>query len=209
MPENPVTPEAAPEVPPVTPVTPAPADDNPPGSDALGDAGKRALDAMKAERNAERDRRKALEAELEALRNPTDPAPAAEPVTPAQPSEADRKLNARIVRAEIKAAAAGKFADPDDALVYLKDKARSFKVDENGEVDTAEISSAIEDLLTRKPHLAAKSAPRFEGTADGGAAGREAGPSQLTREDLKGKSPEWIAKARAEGRLKTLLGHTT
>jgi hypothetical protein len=206
MPETPATPAAGPEVTPtpVTPAAPAPADDNPPGADALGDAGKRALDTMKAERNAERERRKAAEAELEALRNPK---PAADP---AEPSEADRKLNARIVRAEIKAAAAGKFADPDDALVYLKDKARSFKVDENGEVDPAAISAAITDLLTRKPHLAAKPVPpTFEGSADGGAAGREAGPSQLTREDLKGKSPEFIAKARAEGRLKTLLGHTT
>ncbi|MDX3550976.1 hypothetical protein PV729_04185 [Streptomyces europaeiscabiei] len=153
---------------------------------------------MKTERNAERDRRKALEAELAALR-----APAAEPVTPAGPSEADRKLNARIVRAEVKAAATGKFADPADALAFLD--LTTFEVSEDGEVDGTKLSAAIEDLLTRKPHLAAKPQPRFQGSGDGGAA-RNGGGSQLTREELKGMSPDAIQRARAEGRLNKVLG---
>jgi hypothetical protein len=148
---------------------------------------------MKAERNAERDRRKAAEARLADLESSATVA-----------ADADRKLNARIVRAEIKAAATGKLVDPSDALVYLD--VSQFEVSEDGEVDSTKLTAAIEDLLTRKPHLGAKPEKRFQGSGDGGATGREAGPAQLTRADLKGKSPEWIAKAKAEGRLKNLLG---
>lgn len=212
MPETPATPaEAAPATGPAATPDTAPAtgpEVTPEGEAALGDPGKKALDAMKSKWHSERDRAAALEARLAELEG-AKPAKTPEPATEAaKPSDADRKLNARIIRAEIKAAAAGKFADPDDALVYLKDKSRSFKVDENGEVDPAEITSAIEDLLTRKPHLAASGRPRFQGSGDGGAAGREAGPSQLTRADLKGKSPEWVAEAKAQGRLNKLLGIT-
>ncbi|MGW5639631.1 hypothetical protein [Streptomyces sp. NPDC003832] len=199
MPENPTpaadgTPADGTEVTPPTPVAPAsgPTDDNPPGAEALGDAGKRALDAMKAQRNAERDQRKALEqriADLEAKQTAPDP-------------RADR----RIIRAELKAAAAGKFADITD--VFNNIDLAQFEVNEDGDVDASKLSAAIEDLLTRKPHLGTSKRPRFEGTGDGGAAGRESGPTQLTRADLKGKSAEWIAKAKAEGRLNTLLGIT-
>lgn len=183
---GPVTPAAAPPAngPAVTPV------DTVPGADALGDPGKRALDAMKTNWHTERDMRKALEqriADLEAAKSAPDP-----------------RADKRIIRAELKAAATGKFADVSDLFQNID--LDQFEVSEDGDVDPAKLTAAIEDLLTRKPHLAASKRPRFEGTADGGAAGRESGPSQLTRADLKGKSPEWIAKAKAEGRLNTLLG---
>ncbi|MFI8830541.1 hypothetical protein ACIGPN_05885 [Streptomyces afghaniensis] len=167
-----------------------PADDNPPGAEALGDPGKKALDAMKTNWHAERDKRKELEqriADLEAAKSAPDP-------------RADR----RIIRAELKAAAAGKFADVSD--LFQNVDLDQFEVNEDGEVDASKLTAAIEDVLARKPHLAASKRPKFEGKADGGAAGRESGPSQLTRADLKGKSPEWIAKAKSEGRLNTLLG---
>lgn len=218
MPENATQPEgsasetapaATPEgsAPAITPESTAPSAGDPAGSDALGDAGKKALDAMKAQRNAERDRRKALEAELAELKAPK-PAEGAQPdveqIKAQAAREAQGKANARVLRSEIKAAAAGKFADPADALAFLD--VSKFEVDENGDVDADEIKDAIDDLLTRKPHLGAKSAPRFQGTGDGGASGRESGPKQLTRAELQGKSPEWIAKAKADGRLNKLLG---
>jgi hypothetical protein len=198
MPENPTTPETAPANGPVEGAAPAaPANgpavtpaDNPPGADALGDPGKKALDAMKTNWHTERDMRKALEqriADLEAAKSAPDP-------------RADR----RIIRAELKAAASGKFADVSD--VFQNIELDQFEVNEDGEVDATKLNAAIEDLLTRKPHLGSSKRPRFEGTADGGATGRESGPSQLTRADLRGKSPEWIAKAKAEGRLNNLLG---
>lgn len=180
---------------------------DPEGSDALGDAGKKALDAMKTRWKSERETRRKLEEELEALRAPksgdTDQ-PDAKEIKRQATREANAKANARILRSEIKAAAAGKLADPADALAYLDPSA--FEVDENGDVDASELADAIEDLLTRKPYLAATARPRFQGTADGGAARKASGPAQLTREDLKGMSPQAIVKAKAEGRLKTLLG---
>jgi hypothetical protein len=178
------------------------------GTDALGDAGKKALDSMKSRWKAERDARRKLEEELEGLKVPkptgdNDQADAAE-IKRQATRDANAKANARILRSEIKAAAAGKLADPSDALAYLDPAA--FEVDANGDVDAEELADAIEDLLTRKPYLGATSRPRFQGTGDGGAARKASGPSQLTRQDLKSMSPEAIVKAKREGRLKTVLG---
>ena len=180
----------------------------PEGADALGDAGKKALDAMKARWKTERDSRRKLEEELEALRAPkptgNDDQPDAAEIKRQATREANAKANARIIRSEIKAAAAGKLADPSDALAYLDPSA--FELNADGDVDAEELADAIEDLLTRKPYLAATTRPRFQGTGDGGAARKASGPSQLSRQDLKGMSPEAIVKAKAEGRLKDLLG---
>lgn len=179
------------------------------GTDDLGDPGKRALDSMKGKWHAERDKRRALEAQL-AERETPKPTEGAQPDADAIRREAAReateKANARILRSEIKAAATGKLADPKDALVYLKDQMSSFEVDENGDVDPEEISAAITELLTLKPYLAANGRPRFQGTGDGGAARKPSGPAQLTRADLKGMTPDQIHKAKAEGRLNTVLG---
>lgn len=187
--------------------TPAGTDEgDPAGADQLGDAGKKALDAMKAQRNTEREKRRALEAELEALKAPKpsdDGQPDAEAIRAEAAREANAKANARILKSEIKAAAAGKLADPKDALVHLD--LSSFEVDADGNVDAEDISDAIADLLTRKPYLAANGRPVFQGSGDGGAARKASGPSQLTRQDLQGMSPQEIHKAKAEGRLKDLL----
>lgn len=173
--------------------------------DALGDAGKKALDSMKGKWHAERDKRRELEARIAALESaPKEGETETPDAIKAQVTrEAMTKANARIVRSEIKAAAAGKLADPADAFAFI-DPAK-FEVDENGDVDADEISDAIEELLTRKPHLAATARPRFQGSGDGGAARKATGPTQLTREELSKMSPEAIVKAKAEGRLKNLL----
>jgi hypothetical protein len=181
------------------------------GTEALGDAGKKALDSMKSRWKAERDARRKLEEELEGLKAPkptgnTDQPDAAE-IKRQATRDANAKANARILRSEVKAAAAGKLADPSDAIALLDLSA--FEVDANGDVDPEEIADAIEDLLTRKPHLAATARPRFQGTGDGGAARKASGPSQLTRQDLKGMSPAAINKARLDGRLNKVLGITT
>lgn len=188
--------------------TPDAVEAQPEGTDALGDAGKKALDSMKARWKSERDARRKMEEELAALRAPksSDSAdqPDADSIRSEAAREANAKANARILRSEIKAAAAGKLADPSDAFAYLDPS--TFEVDENGDVDAGEISEAIEDLLTRKPYLAATARPRFQGSGDGGAARKASGPSQLSRQDLKSMSPEAIVKAKADGRLKTVLG---
>jgi hypothetical protein len=181
-------------------------DATPEGADALGDAGKRALDSMKAKWKTERDQRRELERKLAESAAPasTDETPDLEAVKSQAASEAMAKANARILRSEIKAAAAGKFADVSDALLNLD--LTAFEVDENGDVDADEIADAIQEVLTRKPHLAASKAKRFQGTGDGGAARKAAGPSQLTSDDLRGMTPAQIVKAKADGRLNSILG---
>lgn len=182
-------------------------DADPEGSDALGDAGKKALDSMKSRFKSERDKRRDLErrlAELEAAKASGDSDPQdADQIRAQVEREALAKANTRIIRSELKAAAAGKLADPTDALVYLDPS--SFEVDADGNVDADELQEAIDDLLTRKPYLAATGRPRFQGSGDGGAARKASGPSQLTREDLKSMSPADIVKAKREGRLKKIL----
>lgn len=114
------------------------------------------------------------------------------------------RANERILKAEIRAAAAGKLEDPDDALSFLD--LSSFEVGEDGDVDTDAIARAVEDLVKAKPYLAAKGGRRFQGTADGGARNGLTKPSQLTRQDLRNMTAEEIVRAKAEGRLDDLLG---
>lgn len=180
---------------------------------ALGDAGKKAIDAMKAKWQKERDDRKRLQAELEALKKPKttkdDGTPDADAIRADAERAATAKVNERIIRTEVRAAATGKLHDPKDALAYLD--LSKFEVDEDGNVDESEIADAIDDLLKRKPYLGVTQGDekRFKGTADGGARGK-AGKPQLTEADVKklaaeGKHAE-IEQARVDGRLNELLG---
>lgn len=130
----------------------------PEGSDKLGDAGKKALDRMKAERAAARQeaataKREAAElarkvAEFED-RDKSD----LERAT-SRAEAADKRAEAaiaRAVRAEVKALARG-FADVDDALVNLGGQLANY-VDGDGGIDTEAIESDLAALLERKPHL--------------------------------------------------------
>jgi hypothetical protein len=182
-------------------------DTTPEGADSLGDAGKRALDSMKSKWKAERTQRQALERQIaEATATPAEGSetPDLDAIKRQAASEATAKANARILRSEIKAAAAGKFADVSDAILNID--LTAFEVDENGDVDADEIAAEIQAVLTRKPHLAAATAKRFQGTGDGGAARKASGPVQLTESDLDRMSPEQISKAKREGRLNKILG---
>ncbi len=172
------------------------------GDKPLGPAGEKALKAEKERRRAEAKRRRELEAELARLKGggeQGDP----DAIRREAAEAATAKANARIVRAEVRAAAAGKLADPKDALKFLD--LDQFEVDEDGEIDTDEIADAITDLITNKPYLAAQSGKRFQGTGDGGS--RNGGrPKQITsREELAKLSPAQRLKAHQEGRLKNLL----
>lgn len=181
-------------------------DADPEGADALGDPGKKALDAQKAKWKAERDRRRELERELEEARRPKgddNDAPDADQIRADAEKTATAKANKRIIRAELKAAASGKLADPSDAMVFID--VDQFEVDTNGDIDPDEIAEAITDLITRKPHLAARATQRFQGTGDGGS--RNGGkPKQISsREELAKMSPADRLKAHQDGRLKNLL----
>ncbi|WP_418346177.1 hypothetical protein [Rhodococcus pyridinivorans] len=121
------------------------------GADQLGDAGKRALARMKDKLKAERNKRIAAQNRLSELESGGDDDDAK---AKQAESAALAKANARIVRAEVRAAAAGKLADPADALGFLD--LSQFEVGDDGDVDQDEIADAIDDLLERKPYLAAQ-----------------------------------------------------
>lgn len=173
------------------------------GAEQLGDAGKKALDTMKAERKAARDAERAAVNSLAELHDKTaaeiraaikdgtladligKPAAQAagngEPpvdvakVTAAAKREATAAANQRILRAEVRAAAAGKLADPADALTMLD--LSGIEVGDDGEVDRSELDDAIAELLTRKPYLAAGATTTTFGKSDGGVRGPSKGPT--------------------------------
>lgn len=156
------------------PTTPDPADEqpageegpDPEGADALGDAGKKALDRMKAERATARKEAAAAKKEAAAAlrriqefedRDKTDLERATGRAAEAE-KRADTAVN-RAVKAEVKAMAAASFADPTDADL-LGDLTRY--VDDDGDINTEQIAVDLEELLERKPHLrrAAEAPPK-------------------------------------------------
>lgn len=77
----------------------------------------------------------------------------------------------KFVRAEVKAAAASKLADPDDIRLLDLDE---FKVAEDGTIQ-GDISAAVDKLIESKPHLAARAGTRQ--SIDAGPQGGNAGES--------------------------------
>lgn len=178
------------------------------GESALGDAGKKALDAMKAARNEAKAEAKRIADEFAAFKaqaEGTQAEFAAQQKAHQAEADALAKANDRLLKAEVRAQAAGKMNDPKDALSFLD--LSTIEVSDDGEVDGDAVAAAIDDLIRSKPYLAAQG-KRFEGDADGGAR-KESGPTQLTRGDLSRMSPEEINSARAEGRLNDVLGIKT
>jgi len=147
------------------------------GATALGDAGKKALDAMKAERNEAKAETKRLSDEFAAFKAQIEGREAEHAATLAAQAVKDEALSAanqRILKAEVRAQAASKLNDPKDALLYLD--LSGFEVGEDGEVDGDAVAAAIDKLITDKPYLAAQGT-RFKGEADGGA--RKEPPADL------------------------------
>ena len=69
-------------------------------------------------------------------------------------AEARAELNRERVLDKIEVAAAGKFADAEDAQLHLGRNADEY-VNKDGVIDTDAIAKAVEKLLADKPHLAA------------------------------------------------------
>lgn len=81
--------------------------------------------------------------------------------------EAISRANDKILKSEVKAAAKGVLADPQDAYKFLD--LGVFEVDDDGNVDEPAVAKALADLVAAKPYLGAQGAQRFTGDADGGA----------------------------------------
>ena len=177
-PTDPPQPEAPEEPEPVTPEEPAeePAEPEPPeepegepeGADKLGDAGKKALDRMKAEKAAAKKEALAAKRELAALAKKVqdfedrDKSELEKATAKAERlTEQAAKATARAVTGEIKVHAVTQFADPTDAVdVLMRDPSKY--VDDAGEIDTDLIQSDLADLLDRKPHWAIQPEPTPE-----------------------------------------------
>ena len=146
----------------------------PPADDNLGDPGKRALEAERAARKEAEKQAKAVQRELEQLRQ-------------AQMSESEKALaeaesrgrsaavtafGQKLAAAEFVAAAARR--NPEfDASAVLEDLNLAKYVGEDGEPDTKGLAAVVERLV---PEKAAPSGPRF-GNAD---LGPRSTPSALT-----------------------------
>ncbi len=178
--------------------------------DGLGDAGKRAIDAMKRERNEARAQAHEFQAQLDAIKAQqagTEAEHAAQIEAQRIRDEALAAANTRILKAEIRAAAAGKLTDPADALHYLD--LSQFEVGDDGAVGTAEIATAIDDLVKSKPYLAAQGS-RFTGIADGGTRNEVKPVTQITDKSLlNNMTPAQLVEATKNGSLDQLLGHKT
>jgi hypothetical protein len=182
-------------------------DADPDGADQLGDPGKKALASMKDKLRKERERRKAAESERDQLKGAGGNADDPERIRSEADKAATARADQRIVRSEVRAAAAGKLTNPRDALAFLD--LSKFEVDEDGQVDEDEIADAIEDLLKERPYLgvgAKPDEPRFQGTGDGGARKGRGGPKQYTEQEVQKMTPEQIDEAHRKGQLRDYLG---
>lgn len=174
---------------------------DPDGADQLQDAGKRALEAMKAKWKAEREKRKALEQQLTS-KTDAEPVDDAEKIRADAETAANQRANARILKSEIRAASAGRLSDPADALRFID--IDQFDVDDDGAFDQDEIREAIDALLESRPYLAAQG-QRRHGDGGNGPRGRSNRLPQLTSADIEGMPAEAVLAARKAGQLKDLL----
>jgi biotin carboxyl carrier protein len=87
-------------------------------------------------------------------------------------ADATKATNERLVKAEVRAAAAGKLADPSIAVRLLD--LSEFEVDANGDVDGKAIGKAIDALVKQYPALATTNG---HGSGDGGA--RQGAPTDM------------------------------
>lgn len=158
--------------------------------DSLNEGGKKALEAERRARREADKRTKALEsklAEIEAA-NMTETEKAIAEAKAAGVMEATQAMQSRLFAAEVRAAATGKLVDLDlvgDEFMALKILGLgAIPTAEDGQIDTAAITVAIDALVEAKPHLAANSggAKRPSGTPDGGPRG--SAPADLATTDM-------------------------
>lgn len=168
-------------------------------TESLGDAGKRALDAIRTERDEYKQAVRDARAELETVT--------------AQSAQLQQQLEQRTAALEaqtkrtldyaICSAAAGKLIDPSDALAFVD---TSSLLTDAGEIDTDKIDAAISDLLDNRPHLAADTRRKPIGSAGQGEGRDRSAIQQVTRDQLHTMTPAQINEARKQGRLNHLMG---
>lgn len=164
----------------------------PSAEEALGDAGKAALEAeRKARKDAER-KLKAAEAAVEEARKAglSEAERAVEDARKAAREETASAFKAKLAASALRAAAAGKLADPEDAIRFLDLSAIS--VDDDGEVDTKDLASMVDGLLKEKPYLAGSAPAGKPGPLPGGGPHAKGGDT----EDMNGLIRRMVAERR-------------
>lgn len=161
-----------------------------PEGDDLGPEGTKAIAAMKKRERESRAKLRKAEEKLAALEEQSKTEQekaldkARKEAAEAAKGEVAAEYRKRILNAEIRTAAAGKLADPSDAVALLDLDAED-AFDDEGEVKAAEIKAAIDALIERKPHLKADpSNGRPTGDDDAGkGSGGSKRPEDMTPED--------------------------
>ncbi|MFG3349216.1 hypothetical protein ACGF1Z_29685 [Streptomyces sp. NPDC048018] len=129
----------------------------PPEGAKTGEGGNESAAELSTERTARAAAEKRAEtAEAEAARLRRSNAAQKPGDLDALRDEIRGEFTAQLVRAELRAAAAGKLRDPADALALVDVAAL---VGTGGDVDTDAIGKAVAALLKAKPYLAVETAP--------------------------------------------------
>ena len=184
-------------------------------AEALGDAGKQAIDRMKERVKKERAARVAAEKALADAKKPADDEkPDLDKIRAEARQEAETGALRDRVMDKIEAKAGARFGiDTEDVAALLMRRHELEDFLDDGKIDVGAITEALSELLEKQPRLAAGVTQgddkKFKGGADGGSRGK-ASKSQLTRDDVnklaaEGKHSE-IEQARVDGRLNELLG---
>jgi hypothetical protein len=186
-----------------TPPGPPDAPNDTPEQPDLGDAGKKAIEAERRARRDAEQRAKRLESELEQFRvsQMSEQEKAIVLARAEGAREASTKVTRRLAEAEVRAAAAGRLADPADAIRLLD--IDSFIPDGDGDIDAAAIAAAIDQLVTSKPYLAPTTRPNpgFVPTGAKGDTPRQFSRSQLRDPAFYAANEAEILKAAREGRI--------
>lgn len=129
--------------------------------------------AALADLKKERDERKALQAEIDKLREASlsDKEREIKAARAEAAKETAAQFEQRIAKQALKAAATGKFADPSDAALFVD--LTKIPIDDNGDPDEKALEAAIADVLKQKPHLAATASkpPQLPGSGFAPASG--------------------------------------
>lgn len=152
----------------------------------LGDAGKRAIDAMKAERDQAVRDRKAATRELEQARTAglNEAERAVAEAKTAGRTEVLTQMGERLARSEFVAAAARRNAAYDAAAV-LDDLNLARYVGDDGEPDVKALTAAVERLIPAPQDGATTSAPRPDLSQGAKGTAASSGPEQDFAQFLK------------------------
>lgn len=152
----------------------------------LGDAGKRAIDAMKAERDQAVKDRRAATRELEQARTAglNEAERAVAEAKTAGRTEALTQMGERLARSEFVAAAARRNAGYDAAAV-LDDLNLARYVGDDGEPDVKALTAAVERLIPSPQDGATTSAPRPDLSQGAKGTSPSSGPEQDFAQFLK------------------------